>query len=110
MVDVDGVPVEMGGQWVGPTQDVVLGLIEELGLEAFRSYDQGEDLVVFDGNVVRSTLLSDSHPSSLLGRVSRTFTPALSVLRQIRDPSGFTGEHHRRCPRKPGRRRNSSHL
>jgi monoamine oxidase len=23
----------MGGQWVGPTQDAVLGLIAELGLE-----------------------------------------------------------------------------
>ena len=32
----NGVPIEMGGQWVGPTQDVVLDLIKELGLETFR--------------------------------------------------------------------------
>jgi monoamine oxidase len=49
----NGVPVEMGGQWVGPTQDAVLGLIAELGLETFPSYDEGEALTVFDGQVVR---------------------------------------------------------
>jgi monoamine oxidase len=49
----NGVPVEMGGQWVGPTQEVVLELIEELGLKTFRSFDEGEALTVFDGNVVR---------------------------------------------------------
>lgn len=49
----NGVPVEMGGQWVGPTQDVVLGLIEELGLETFPSFDEGESLTVFDENVLR---------------------------------------------------------
>ena len=31
----------MGGQWVGATQDVVLDLIKELGLETFASYDEG---------------------------------------------------------------------
>ncbi len=43
----------MGGQWVGPTQDAVLGLIAELGLETFPSYDEGEALTAFDGKVVR---------------------------------------------------------
>lgn len=49
----NGVPVEMGGQWVGGTQDVVLDLISELGLETFPSFDEGDALMVFDGNVVR---------------------------------------------------------
>jgi monoamine oxidase len=49
----NGVPVEMGGQWVGPTQDVVLDLIKELGLETFHSYDEGQSLTVVDGAVVR---------------------------------------------------------
>ncbi|MFC7831071.1 flavin monoamine oxidase family protein [Streptomyces sp. NPDC057375] len=51
----NGVPVEMGGQWVGPTQDVVLELIDELGLETFPSYDEGDALTVFDGEAVRYT-------------------------------------------------------
>ena len=45
----NGVPVEMGGQWVGPTQDAVLELIEELGLETFASYDEGDAITVYDG-------------------------------------------------------------
>lgn len=49
----NGVPVEMGGQWVGATQDVVLELIGELGLETFPTFDDGDALTVFDGNVVR---------------------------------------------------------
>lgn len=49
----NGVPVEMGGQWVGPTQDVVIELIKELGLETFPSFDTGDTLTVFDNNVVR---------------------------------------------------------
>lgn len=45
----NGVPIEMGGQWVGPTQDVVLALIDELGLETYPSYDTGEAITYFDG-------------------------------------------------------------
>ncbi len=49
----NGVPVEMGGQWVGPTQDAVLDLIAELGLETFPTYDTGDALIVIDGQVTR---------------------------------------------------------
>ncbi|MFD3658674.1 flavin monoamine oxidase family protein [Streptomyces sp. NPDC058620] len=49
----NGVPVEMGGQWVGPTQDVLLELIEELGLQTFHTFDEGEALTVIDGDIVR---------------------------------------------------------
>lgn len=51
----NGVPVELGGQWVGPTQDAVLELIGELGLETFQMYDKGDHVTVIDGAVVRYT-------------------------------------------------------
>jgi monoamine oxidase len=51
----NGVPVELGGQWVGPTQDVVLELIDELGLETFPTFVDGAAQTVFDGMVVRYT-------------------------------------------------------
>jgi monoamine oxidase len=50
----NGVPVDMGGPWVGPTQDVVLELIAELGLDTFLTYDQGDSLIVVDGHVTRA--------------------------------------------------------
>ncbi|MDR2280173.1 MAG: FAD-dependent oxidoreductase, partial [Gordonia sp. (in: high G+C Gram-positive bacteria)] len=52
----NGVPVELGGQWVGATQDVVLGLIDEFGLETFPTYDDGEAMTYVDG---RRLLYSD---------------------------------------------------
>jgi len=42
---IAGVTVEVGGQWVGPTQDHVNALIEELGLERYATHDEGDGLV-----------------------------------------------------------------
>jgi monoamine oxidase len=41
----DGTVVELGGQWIGPTQDLVIALADELGLERFPTYNTGENLV-----------------------------------------------------------------
>ncbi|HYT30103.1 MAG TPA: FAD-dependent oxidoreductase, partial [Actinomycetota bacterium] len=40
-----GKVVEMGGQWIGPTQDRVAKLAVELGVETFPTFDQGDRLV-----------------------------------------------------------------
>lgn len=37
----DGVFIDHGGQYVGPTQHRILALAEELGVDTFRSFDQG---------------------------------------------------------------------
>lgn len=39
-----GVPIEVGGQWVGPGQHHVLALIEELGLRTFPTYTAGRHI------------------------------------------------------------------
>jgi monoamine oxidase len=39
-----GKVVEIGGQWVGPTQNRVLKLIEDLGLKTFKTYVDGENV------------------------------------------------------------------
>ncbi len=44
--------VELGGQWVGPTQDRVLALAADLGVELFPSYDAGNGLLFVDGEIV----------------------------------------------------------
>lgn len=36
-----GTIVEIGGQWVGPTQDRVLAYIDELGLSTYKTYNDG---------------------------------------------------------------------
>ena len=49
----DGTVVELGGQWIGPTQHRVLALARELGLALFASYDDGESILVLNGRQVR---------------------------------------------------------
>ncbi|UGS38932.1 flavin monoamine oxidase family protein [Capillimicrobium parvum] len=49
----DGTIVELGGQWVGPTQDRVLALAEELGLGTFPSYEAGDHILSVDGEARR---------------------------------------------------------
>jgi monoamine oxidase len=49
----DGKVVEVGGQWVGPTQTRVLELMRELGLEPFPTYDQGEHVIEYKGELDR---------------------------------------------------------
>jgi monoamine oxidase len=49
----NGSVVELGGQWVGPTQDRVLALAEELGLGLFPTYIEGEHFLAMDGAVKR---------------------------------------------------------
>ena len=44
-----GAFAELGGTWVGPTQDRVLALIRELGLTLFDQYTEGETVYVARG-------------------------------------------------------------
>lgn len=44
-----GTPIELGGQWVGPTQDEALALAARLGLETFTVHDDGVSLLFADG-------------------------------------------------------------
>jgi monoamine oxidase len=37
----DGTPLDLGGQWIGPTQRRVLALAEELGVQTFKTWDTG---------------------------------------------------------------------
>jgi monoamine oxidase len=51
----DGNVVEVGGQWVGPTQNRVIALAQELGLETFPTYGEGENLIEHRGELRRYT-------------------------------------------------------
>jgi monoamine oxidase len=51
----DGNVVEVGGQWVGPTQDRLYALAKELGIETFPTYNEGQNLLDFSGRRSRYT-------------------------------------------------------
>src|SRR5262245_11729950 len=48
-----GTPQEMGGQFVGPTQDAVLALARELGVATYPTYDEGEHVLLRGGRIKR---------------------------------------------------------
>src|ERR1700743_3204633 len=46
---VAGIPVDMGGTFVGPTQDAVLALADELGIPTVPNYHDGANLIRWRG-------------------------------------------------------------
>lgn len=47
--------VEIGGQWVGPTQDVLIDVAKQLGVDTFPTYDTGDYLFHRNGTSTRYT-------------------------------------------------------
>jgi monoamine oxidase len=50
---LDGTPIELGGQWVGPTQTRMETLIAELGLQTFPTYNTGQHVIRLGGSQSR---------------------------------------------------------
>lgn len=48
-----GEVVEVGGQWIGPTQHRVNALVAELGLQTHPTYADGENVIEHDGRIGR---------------------------------------------------------
>ena len=51
----DGKVVEVGGQWIGPTQHRLAALARELEVDTFPTYSAGENLIEFEGELRRYT-------------------------------------------------------
>ena len=49
----DGKVVEMGGQWIGPGQDRIAAMAEELGVGTFPTHTDGDNLLRVDGRLGR---------------------------------------------------------
>ncbi|GAP54003.1 putrescine oxidase [Arthrobacter sp. Hiyo6] len=60
---IDGALLEIGGQWVSPDQTALLELLDELGLETYSRYREGESVYIgADGKKTRYS--GDSFPVS----------------------------------------------
>ena len=71
----DGTPIELGGQWIGPTQDRMYELVAELGLETFRTYND-------DGNLLLELRGKRTRVASHRGAMPRLGPFALADLAQ----------------------------
>lgn len=52
-IEVAGTWVDIGGQWVGPGQDRLYALAEEVGVETFPQHDAGDAVLLRDGEATR---------------------------------------------------------
>ncbi|MFD4421020.1 flavin monoamine oxidase family protein [Agromyces sp. NPDC058484] len=44
--DIDGAMLEIGGQWVSPDQDALIETLDELGLETYERYREGQNVYI----------------------------------------------------------------
>src|SRR5918992_6022403 len=49
----DGKVVEVGGQWIGPTQDRLAALARDLGVDTFPTWGEGENVIEYSGSLRR---------------------------------------------------------
>lgn len=47
----DGNYVDLGGQWIGPTQEKMYALLKEYGIDTFPTYDEGQSLLKLNGKL-----------------------------------------------------------
>ena len=81
---IAGVPVDLGGTFVGPTQDAVKELARELGCETVPTHTRGKNLIKWRGRV----------------RAYRSTIPRLSML-ELFDVSRIQWRFERVCRRVP---------
>jgi len=72
----EGKVVEVGGQWIGPTQDRIAALAAELGVSTFPTYDEGRHVIEMAG---RRATFAGSFTDAGIGLV-RDLSKAISPL------------------------------
>lgn len=81
----DGKVVEVGGQWIGPTQERLAALAAELGVGTFPTHDEGRHLIEMDGKLTSYTGALTDARVGLVRDLARAISPlALADLEQAR--------------------------
>lgn len=81
----DGKVVEVGGQWIGPTQDRIAALAAELAVETFPTHGEGRHLLEIGGRRGSYSGRLDSASLRLLRELSRAISPlALTEFELVR--------------------------
>jgi monoamine oxidase len=73
-----GEVVDAGGEYVGPTQDYILGLLKELKIDTFLDYTGGEDRYIAGGTVTRW-----DPNKQLLPQPLKAFEPVIGALQKL---------------------------
>jgi monoamine oxidase len=82
--------VEVGGQWIGPTQHRVIALQKELGLETFPTYDEGENIIEWRGKLRRYSGAIPRIDPVVLANVALAQRRIDTMARQVRPEAPWT--------------------
>lgn len=81
----DGKVVEVGGQWIGPTQERIATLADELGVKTFPTYDEGRHLLEMSGKLASYAGAITDASIRLVRNLARAVSPlALADFEQAR--------------------------
>jgi monoamine oxidase len=81
----DGKVVEVGGQWIGPTQERLATLATELGVGTFPTHDEGRHLIEMAGRRTSFTGALTDARLTLVANLARAISPlALADFEQAR--------------------------
>ncbi len=72
----DGKVVEVGGQWIGPTQERIAALADELGIDTFPTHDEGRHLIEMSGKLASYSGPITAASVGLVRDLSRAISPA----------------------------------
>jgi monoamine oxidase len=86
----NGVRVELGGQWIGPTQDAVASLIDELGLETFPTYRSGDSIASYGDSRVRYSGDDFGLPEASAEEVFRVWGQIEEIANQVSAEAPWT--------------------
>ncbi|GHD10963.1 flavin monoamine oxidase family protein [Zhihengliuella salsuginis] len=78
--EIDGAMLEIGGQWVSPDQDALIGTLEELGLETYSRYREGDSVYV-DAAGALTTFTGEIFPVS--AETQREMERLIGVLDEL---------------------------
>lgn len=79
----DGTWVDVGGQWIGPTQDRIAALAKELSVDVFRTYTEGESILHLGGKLRRYRgTVPRVHPWALL-EIGRAWKALDDLSREV---------------------------
>jgi monoamine oxidase len=81
----DGKVVEVGGQWIGPTQERIAALADALGVTTFPTHDEGRHLIEMSGRLASYSGPITAASVGLVRDLSRAISPlALADFEQAR--------------------------
>jgi monoamine oxidase len=81
----NGKVVEVGGQWIGPTQERIAALADELGVATFPTHDEGRHLIEISGKLASYSGPITAASVGLVRDLSRAISPlALADFEQAR--------------------------